>query len=524
LNSFGIGPRLIIVTVGVGLMLALCLATLAADRLEDKLRAGFIDQGEMLATSLSLAAERSGAQGAALNGLLREVRKQRNLDYLLFVDTQGRLRGHSFDQEPPAALLEANRVVEGELSPLSQPSRARPVEVASEALKLESLDVAVLVTGGLEGVVHVGIPQSDMQRPVSSLWVEMLGVALGLLLLGGGAAALLARSVVRPLRELNQVAAQIVESGDLNRPVSVSSSDEVGQLARSFAQMVARLREVTLQLQQAVSALSQATQGLSSSSTEQSQTITRQAVALQETQVTAQEIKQTSMLAAQKAAAVLAVVERAEGLSRAGEAAVEQTMTSLNEIRAQVDEIAHKILELGERTTQIGSITETVKDLADQSNMLALNAAIESVRSGENGRGFSVVAREIRALADQSIEATNRVRELLEDISKSTVEAVRSTESGSKRVEAGLEQVRAYGQNLRELSAIVQDNATAVRQIAAAVNQQNVGINQITGAVAELSKMMDETVSRISSTAESISTLQGIAEQLGSAAKTYRVG
>jgi methyl-accepting chemotaxis protein len=155
--------------------------------------------------------------------------------------------------------------------------------------------------------------------------------------------------------------------------------------------------------------------------------------------------------------------------------------------------------------------------------MLALNAAIEAVRSGEHGKGFGVVAREIRALADQSIQATTRVRELLDDIANSISATVRITEKGAERMETGMEQVRTSGKNLRELSGIVQDNAAAVRQIAAAVNQQNVGINQITLAVNDLSKMMDETVARIGATGEASTTLQIISEQLSSAVKIYRV-
>jgi methyl-accepting chemotaxis protein len=217
------------------------------------------------------------------------------------------------------------------------------------------------------------------------------------------------------------------------------------------------------------------------------------------------------------------VAARAEEVGLSGEAAITGGLGGFSELRAQVAQMSHRIAQLNERTRQIGGITQTVKDLADQSNMLALNAAIEAVRSGEHGKGFGVVAREIRALADQSIESTDRVRELLDDIGNSVAMAVRITERGSQRMEAGLEQVRTYGKNLRELSSIIQDNAAAVRQIAAAVGQQNVGINQITTAVSDLSKMMDETVSRIGATGEAATTLQIIADQLSSAVKTYRV-
>src|SRR5205823_5185129 len=122
---------------------------------------------------------------------------------------------------------------------------------------------------------------------------------------------------------------------------------------------------------------------------------------------------------------------------------------------------------------QIRGITETVKDLADQSNMLALNAAIEAVRSGEHGKGFAVVAREIRSLADQSIQATNRVRDILEDLGATIEGAVSITERGKQKMESSIALVRTSGDSLRELSGIVKDTSSAVRQIAAAVSQQN---------------------------------------------------
>ncbi len=261
---------------------------------------------------------------------------------------------------------------------------------------------------------------------------------------------------------------------------------------------------------------------LNTSTTDQRQTITRQAAALQETQVTAQEIKQTSMLAAQKAEAVLKVAERADELSRTGEEAIEHSLDGLQEIRSRVAEISQKISQLSDRTKQIGGITQTVKDLADQSNMLALNAAIEAVRSGEHGKGFAVVAREIRSLADQSIKATERVREILEDISGAIREAVEITDKGAQKMESGLVQVKTSGESLRELSMIVRDNSSAVRQIAAAVNQQNAGITQIFTAVTDLSRMMDDTVTRLDATGQAAGMLEEVSARVSSVVKQYR--
>jgi methyl-accepting chemotaxis protein len=514
-QSLGLAPKFVLLTAVITASVAFILTGIATNRLESALVENHLGEGQVVARSIAVAAEQGiTARDGTLQPMLEINRGSDDLAYLFVQDASGAVVAHSFTSAFPeplkAAILAAGDTAE--------------VDVEHEGQRLRALNVTAPVAGGKLGTVHVGMSLEHMSAQVASLRWRMMGFALLLVAVGVAVSALFARSIVRPLRELTEVAGHIVESGDLTRPILVKSGDEVGRLANSFAQMVGRLKEVTLNLQQAATALTQSTEHLNTSSTDQAQTISRQAAALQETQVTAQEIKQTSMLAAQKAESVLSVAERADALAKSGEASIELTMAGLNDIRVQVGEIAQKIVELGERTQQIGGITQTVKDLADQSNMLALNAAIESVRSGEHGKGFGVVAREIRALADQSIEATTRVRELLDDIASSVTAAVRITERGAERMEAGLAQVRNSGQNLRELSSIVQDNAAAVRQIAAAVSQQNVGINQITLAVNDLSKMMDETVARIGSTGEAATTLQIISEQLSSAVKSYRVG
>ena len=251
--------------------------------------------------------------------------------------------------------------------------------------------------------------------------------------------------------------------------------------------------------------------------------ISRQAAALQETQTTAQEIRQTSLLASQKADDVLRVAEQAEKIGRTGESTIEQTFAGLTAARGHVEQIATKIAELGEAMQKIGGITLTVKDLADQSNMLALNAAIEAVRSGEHGRSFAVVAREIRSLADQSIQATDQVRDILSGITTAVRGAVQITEAGAARMDTQLTQVRSSGENLRELSEIVRTNSGAVRQIAAAVSQQAAGVSQIFTAVTDLSTMMRHTVERIDSTNEAAKVVKDVMDQTSTLLKSYRV-
>ncbi len=458
------------------------------------------------AISATLASALVEMPDAAIGAAIASVKKEANLAYVEVVGPNGAIIAHTFEGraplQEPSVLKESSRIGENVIDGVTY------------------IDVPAMVI--TQAIVHVGLDPAEGNNRVLEAQKLLLGITLLALLFALGIAVLVVRSFVAPLRRLTHVASMIVE-GDLTQKVEVTTNDEVGELASAFAQMVEKLKEVLGALQESVRLLTNAGSELGTSTTEQSQTITRQATALQETQVTAQEIKQTSLLAAQKAEMVLKLTEKADAVSSQGEAAIERSLGGLTDIRAQVDEIAQRIAQLSERTQQIGGITQTVKDLADQSNMLALNAAIEAVRSGEHGKGFAVVAREIRSLADQSIQATNRVREILEDIGGAIRATVSITERGSQKIEGGLAQVKASGENLRELSTIVKDNSSAVRQIAAAVSQQNAGITQIFSAVTDQTRMMDETMKRLETTTQAAAVLKDLSQRVSDVVRRFRV-
>ena len=288
------------------------------------------------------------------------------------------------------------------------------------------------------------------------------------------------------------------------------STDETGDLALATAKTLVHLQRFSLSLRGSAQSLQESAQALSDSTQQQSEMLTHQASALQETQVTTQEIKQTSEVASQRAEGVLAQTQYAERISKAAEESIQKSVNSLEAIRTDAGEMMRHINMLGGKARQIAQITETVKGLADRSHMLALNAAIESVRSGEHGKGFGVVAREIRALADQSIQATSNVGHILEDISAAIRQAVTMSEKGSTRADEGLAQVREFGESIRQLSGIVSENGNSVRQISAAVAQQNVGIVEIFKAVAQLSTMMNQTVERLKQSDSAVSEVNNV--------------
>jgi methyl-accepting chemotaxis protein len=511
----------VIIVVGV----ALAMMWRATVQLDKNLHVSFESKGEAIALSLAAAREQTvGSSLTTIQGAIDSNKVIIGVRYIYVEDQDGQVIVHTFSPAFPTGLETMNDIPYG--SELKGRVKIAHIDMvpAGASERVRAIDVAAPAAAGALGTVHVGMDPEKIEARVAGLRNEMV--------LWGGVMALIGiilllfmtlSTVITPIRKLTQVTGEIVAKGDLTQKIDVDSRDEIGQLAQTFAQMVDKLKEIPANLRESTQLLTASVASLSQSASEQSNTVSRQAVALQETQVTVQEIKQTSLLAAQKAEAVLRVAERAEDIGRQGESAIEHSLGGLTEIRSQVDEIANKISQLSERTRQIGVITETVKDLADQSNMLALNAAIEAVRSGEHGKGFAVVAREIRSLADQSIQATNRVREILDDIAAAIRTAVGITERGAQKMEGGLAQIKSSGENMRELSNIVRENSAAVRQIAAAVSQQNAGVTQIFTAVNDLNNLMSDTLKRLEATTKAVDGLNDVSQKVTLVVQSFRV-
>ena len=354
-NSTGIGFKFVIISAVASVAIALALSAVATQRMRAGLVDGMLSEGRAIAIGFATAAERVPADGAtSLQPLIDSFRDAGGVEYLYVADSANNVIVHTFQGAFPQELLAVNSLATGGLTAGERVKTQELAELVLDGRAVSVSDVAAPLAGGVRGVLHVGMKHESIDDQVSRLWLTLGILSLLIVVAGVAAVTLLANSIVGPLRELTKVAAHIVESGDLTGTVEVTGGGEVGLLSRSFAQMVERLRSVIENLQQASEALNASTEQLNASASEQSQTVARQASALQETQVTAQEIRQTSLLASQKADAVLSVAERADELSRTGEAALEQTLVGLNDIRTQVQEIAAKILELGERTVQIG--------------------------------------------------------------------------------------------------------------------------------------------------------------------------
>jgi methyl-accepting chemotaxis protein len=360
-----------------------------------------------------------------------------------------------------------------------------------------------------------------VQQQKSSVAVGFVA-ALAAALLSAVLAWWLSGRTVRPLRALSELTTRIA-AGDLTQEVPVLGGDEVGVLADGFRQMLFRLREIVSMLKAASHELASAAERLGGATRAQSSMLALQASGVAETGVATRQLEQSSAAAAQRAASVLEVARRAAELSQAGHSSAERSAEELKKMQESIDGIVGQSERLLDQARQIGPIVESVRDLAAQSHVLSLNASLEAVRAGDAGRGFSVVAKEVRGLAEQSGNEAARIGRLVSDILGAVQTTRDTTAAGSVAMAGSLAQVRASGESLRDIGPILQETGEAIEQIATAVREQSTGIGQIAAAMRDINKGMEDTVVQIHTLEESAASVASTAQRIFAIAGEFAV-
>lgn len=267
-------------------------------------------------------------------------------------------------------------------------------------------------------------------------------------------------------------------------------------------------------LREYASNLTETVTSIVSAVSQQSAAASEQAASVNEVTATVSELRQTSNQAKEVADKVIGSAQDSVVASKQGAKAVENSVESMQEIQGQVEAIAEKILNLSEQTQQIGEIIQTVNEISEQSKLLALNAAIEAARAGEHGRGFSVVASEIRTLADQSKQATTQVRSILGEIQKATNSAVIATEEGNKKVEEGVGLANNAGENIQMLEKAIEQAADAGRMISSSSRQQTTGVEQVAEAMVQINQSTTDYAASIKQTEQISQSLESMGEAM----------
>ncbi len=273
-------------------------------------------------------------------------------------------------------------------------------------------------------------------------------------------------------------------------------------------------RNVTSEVLFQVNALSSASAEILAATSQQASGTAEEASAVQETSTTVDEVKQTAQVSAQKARAVAEAAQKTTQVSLEGRRAVEESIKGAQEAKARMETIAERILQLSEQGQAIGEIIATVNDLTEQSNLLAVNASIEAAKAGEAGKGFTVVAAEVKSLAEQSKQATAQVRGILNEIQRATQGAVMAAEQGVKASEAGVAVASKAGEAIRLLSDSLTESAQSAQQILVSVQQQVAGTDQVALAMRNIQQASTENMASTRQVERTVKDLNELAQRL----------
>lgn len=390
------------------------------------------------------------------------------------------------------------RRTQGQPAALASVTAAGPkVAAAEKAMN----DTVKFLTERMDLRVKQNITATEsMQRLLGILDVVIFLIACAL-------AIFLARRISRPLGEVAK-SAQEIANGDLrDRHITYTSNDEIADMLKSFSLMTGNLRHLVTQVARSVEQVSAASEQLTASSDQSAQASGQVAETITEvasgaaSQVGA--VDQAVSVVKEMTSAINHVATNANNVSmksgetahaaNAGSEAVQQATTQMQTISQCVAETAKVVEALGASSQQIGEIVDVISGIAGQTNLLALNAAIEAARAGEQGRGFAVVADEVRKLAEQSHEAAQKITLIIKEIQHETSSAVSTMEQGTSEVARGTEVITSTGEQFNQIANMVQDLNNQIQEISAAAEELSASSDNVMHSVDTVKSVASET-------------------------------
>ncbi|MBB1612824.1 chemotaxis protein [Pseudomonas sp. UMC65] len=354
--------------------------------------------------------------------------------------------------------------------------------------------------------------------------------ALAILLGGGMLAALLAMLVawslssnlVGRIRQSVEVA-EAIAAGHLDNRISTQGRDEVSELQQAFAAMQERLRSMISQIKLGAEQLVSASQSISSASLQLSASAQEQSHSASSMAATVEELTVSINHVADNAGDAHALSSESGRQSEEGGSVIQDTLGSMRLIAETVQASATQIGELGQHAEQISSIVSVIKGIAEQTNLLALNAAIEAARAGEQGRGFAVVADEVRLLAQRTANSTQEITEMVDKIQLGTREAVSSMDVGVNQVKSGVEQAQQAGEAIVNIRTSSGNVVRVVDQISLALREQTAASQDVARNVERIAQMSQQNSQAVEETTETARSLQQLAQNLEQQVNVFRL-
>ena len=374
------------------------------------------------------------------------------------------------------------------------------------------------------GALYVGVKKSEFFGAYDTLRNKLITVATVNVTIFALLSFLL---VSRALRTLNRLtaAAQSIADGDLDVKVPVESRDEIGILAETFNTMtsvvfkgmqgeLAKANRMVANVKETIQQLSSSASEIMAISAQQSAGATQQATAVQQAMTTAEEIAATARQVAQNAIQVETQAQNANTAGNNSRTAVDNALQGMGKLKEQIMTVAEAMVGLGENSQQIGGIVNIIDEISAQTNLLSLNAAIEAAGAGEAGKRFSVVANEVKRLAERTAEATKQITALIEQIQRATNTTIILTEEGTKGVDAANLLVTRVADELQSILGLVKETTSAAQEIKYSTQQQTSASEELASTIVEVRDVASQAASSAQETSQSIVELTSLAERM----------
>ncbi len=386
---------------------------------------------------------------------------------------------------------------------------------AERAVAKVQEDVQLHVKGGEAAAQTAAIVYADARYWIVGILV--VGIVLGMVL-----SITITTSVSTPVHRTMSVLESLAER-DLTKSLDIDSTDELGTMACALNQTIQALRGTLKTISESAARLASASEEISAgagqaaeSARVQSDQTHQAAAAMQEMSATVHQISENSQKASEASS-------NAAEAARNGGKVVEETLSTMRGIAESTTKVALTVAELGKNSVQIGNIISVIDDIADQTNLLALNAAIEAARAGEQGRGFAVVADEVRKLAERTTKATKEIAGMIESIQKETHNAVQAMEQGNKDVQVGVEKTSASGAALQEIIKMSEQVGDMIATIATAATEQSATTGQINANVSQISSSTQESSTAAEETSKACAELSTLAFELQNLVNQFKL-
>ncbi|OGV73371.1 MAG: hypothetical protein A3B82_06150 [Methylophilales bacterium RIFCSPHIGHO2_02_FULL_57_10] len=386
-------------------------------------------------------------------------------------------------------------------------------------------DPIISASGQVIGILYVGVKKAEFFDIVERLLFKNISYTVLILLLSSLAAYYLTGILLKPLAHLDDSMSKLSSGqGDLTMRIPVENAkDEIGKVAVSFNRFMEGLQAIIRDLLDQTAQISQSATGFAAVAEQVAQGSRRQNETVSAIVASMDNMTSSIGVVSQSTEEAETISREAGEQARQGERVVQEASAEINRIADSVTQIAQTVTSLGQRSNEISGIVQVIKEIAEQTNLLALNAAIEAARAGEQGRGFAVVADEVRKLAERTSTATQEIGSMISPIQSETQSAVNSMESGIAQVRQGVLLANQAGASLARINDGSVQTARVIEGIANATRQGNAASAGIASGVAEIAQMAQERVEISRKISESAQQLEQVATRLQNVVGKFRV-